>query len=63
MDKKGVGGSNPAAQNSGKLSDYEIMTKLGQGSFGVVYKVKRKRKFCFNLISFEISNPAGLESL
>lgn len=25
-----------------KLSDFEIMGKLGQGSFGVVYKVRRK---------------------
>lgn len=25
-----------------KLEDFEIIGKLGQGSFGVVYKVKRK---------------------
>jgi serine/threonine protein kinase len=34
MDKRPGGNS--------KLTDYEIMTKLGQGSFGIVYKVKRK---------------------
>ena len=27
-----------------KLLDYEILNKLGQGSFGIVYKVKRKGK-------------------
>jgi len=26
-----------------KYSDFEIVTKLGSGSFGVVYKVKQKR--------------------
>jgi len=25
-----------------KMSDYETLGKLGQGSFGVVYKVRRK---------------------
>ena len=39
MDKKAGGNS--------KLQDYEILTKLGQGSFGIVYKVKRKSKFSF----------------
>jgi len=29
------------ASNS-KLKDFEILAKLGQGSFGIVYKVKRK---------------------
>ncbi len=37
MDKNKVN-----AGNCSKLSDYEIMSKLGQGSFGIVYKVKRK---------------------
>lgn len=37
MDKKASG-------NNSKLQDYEILSKLGQGSFGVVYKVKRKSK-------------------
>ena len=27
---------------SSSLKDFEIQTKLGQGSFGIVYKVKRK---------------------
>ena len=36
MDRKAISGS--------KLNDYEISTKLGQGSFGIVYKVKRKGK-------------------
>jgi len=37
MDKK--------SSNQSKLQDYEILNKLGQGSFGVVYKVKRKSKY------------------
>ena len=37
MDKRLVSGS--------KLSDFEMQNKLGQGSFGVVYRVKRKCKF------------------
>lgn len=39
MDKNNKGGNS-------KLSDYEIMSKLGQGSFGIVYKVKRKGNYC-----------------
>ena len=40
MDKKpsGVGGLS-------KLNDYDIQTKLGQGSFGIVYKIKRKSRY------------------
>lgn len=38
---------NPSAKNlapksTSSLSDFEIITKLGKGSFGVVHKVKRK---------------------
>jgi serine/threonine protein kinase len=31
-----------ASNERSKLQDFEILTKLGQGSFGIVYKVKRK---------------------
>ena len=31
-------------KQTSKLQDYEILSKLGQGSFGIVYKVKRKSK-------------------
>lgn len=30
------------AQKSNRLKEFDILTKLGQGSFGVVYKVRRK---------------------
>ena len=50
MDKRPSGGVA-----NGKLNDYEILTKLGQGSFGVVYKVKRKSEF-LKLLSFKISD-------
>jgi serine/threonine protein kinase len=33
-----------AGSERSKTSDFEIQTKLGQGSFGIVYKVKRKCK-------------------
>lgn len=42
MDKK--------ASERSKISDFEIMNKLGQGSFGVVYKVKRKCNYLLFLI-------------
>ena len=39
-----------------KLTDFEILNKLGMGSFGIVYKVKRKGK----LIAF-INKPQKME--
>lgn len=57
MDKKGVGGSSSSGvSNSSKISDYEIQGKLGQGSFGIVYKVKRKRKFASNKLFITLTN-------
>jgi serine/threonine protein kinase len=45
MDKRPGGNS--------KLTDYEILTKLGQGSFGIVYRVKRKSNHSlFNQTNF-----------
>ena len=47
MDKKSP---VPAGANgASKLTDYEIQAKLGQGSFGIVYKIKRK---CNQSLSF-----------
>ena len=37
------------AMNGSKLADFEMQSKLGQGSFGVVYRVKRKGKRNLNL--------------
>lgn len=54
MDKK-PGGSN---SSGGKLIDYEILTKLGQGSFGVVYKVKRKSMFYISLFHCKLLNQS-----
>ena len=34
MDNKGSGKS--------KMQDFELLNKLGQGSFGIVYKIKKK---------------------
>ena len=34
--------SGKGSSSTGTISDFEIITKLGKGSFGVVYKVKRK---------------------
>lgn len=34
------------AQGASRLTDYEILSKLGSGSFGIVYKIKRKCKRC-----------------
>jgi len=33
-----------AVGGASKLQEYELGQKLGQGSFGIVYKVKRKSK-------------------
>jgi len=34
-------------KKSSKLSEFDIQTKLGSGSFGIVYKVKHKRIFLY----------------
>ena len=31
------------ASEPASIKDYEIVSKLGSGSFGVVYKIKRKK--------------------
>jgi len=35
-------------QKKDRLQDFETLSKLGTGSFGVVYKVRNKRKISFN---------------
>ena len=43
MSNKPNGSSESNDQHKSKESDFEKIQKLGQGSFGIVYKVKRKQ--------------------
>ena len=59
MDKKSP---VPAGANgASKLTDYEIQGKLGQGSFGIVYKIKRKCNHTFLLLKL-YSRPEDLRA-